>query len=44
MTFYKPELNVKEVIKELSLLIASGIIGPPNDRGQVVGFNDQKSS
>ena len=44
MTFYKPELMVKETIKELGLLIATEIIRPPNDRGQVVLFNGQKPS
>lgn len=44
VTFYEPELMVKEAIKELGLLIATGIIGPPNDRGQVMLFNGQKPS
>lgn len=44
VTFYKPELMVKEATKELNLLVAIGIIGPQNDRSQVLVFKVQKPS
>ena len=44
VTFYQPELMVKEAIKELILLIPTETTRPPNDIGHVVVFNGQNPS